>query len=82
MSREEANRLSSLRREELRKNEELERNKILKIRNMLKVSFLFFNFTFFCLVWGDLKPIIACISFIQSKTNLPCISPLCVWFSE
>ena len=44
MSREEANRLSSLRRDELRKNEELEKNKILKIRNMLRVSvFYIFN---------------------------------------
>lgn len=42
MSREEANRLSSLRRDELRKNEELERNKLLKIRNMLRVSYQHF----------------------------------------
>lgn len=38
MSREEANRLSSLRREELRKNRELENNRALRIKNMLKVS--------------------------------------------
>jgi hypothetical protein len=38
MSREEANRLSSLRREELRKNKELENNRALRIKNMLKVS--------------------------------------------
>lgn len=39
MSREEANRLSSLRREELRKNRELENNRALRLKNMLKVSF-------------------------------------------
>lgn len=37
MSREEANRLSSQRREELRKNRELESNRTLRIKNMLKV---------------------------------------------
>ena len=40
MSREEANRLSSQRREELRKNRELESNRALRLKNMLKVSFL------------------------------------------
>ena len=38
MSREEANRLSSLRRDELRKNRELESNRALRIKNMLKVN--------------------------------------------
>lgn len=38
MSREEANRLSSQRREELRKDRELEGNRTLRIKNMLKVS--------------------------------------------
>ena len=42
MSREEANRLSSLRRDELRKNRELESNRALRIKNMLKVSLLDF----------------------------------------
>jgi hypothetical protein len=37
MSREEANKLSSQRREELRKNRELEGNTTLRIKNMLKV---------------------------------------------
>ncbi len=44
MSREEANRLSSIRRDELRKNQELESNRALRIKNMLKVEF-FFNLT-------------------------------------
>ena len=39
MSREEANRLSSLRREELRKNRELENNRALRLKNMLKVIY-------------------------------------------
>lgn len=39
MSREEANRLSSQRREELRKNREMENNRALRLKNMLKVSF-------------------------------------------
>ena len=38
MSREEANRLSSMRREEIRKNRELESNKMLRLKNILKVS--------------------------------------------
>jgi hypothetical protein len=37
MSREEANRLSSQRREELRKNRELENNRALRLKNILKV---------------------------------------------
>lgn len=40
MSREEANRLSSLRREELRQNRELENNRALRLKNMLKNVFL------------------------------------------
>ena len=38
MSREEANRLSSMRREEIRKNREMESNKMLRLKNILKVS--------------------------------------------
>ena len=45
MSREEANKLSSQRREELRKNRELESNRTLRIKNMLKVIRKF-NFTY------------------------------------
>ncbi|CAF0707106.1 unnamed protein product [Brachionus calyciflorus] len=40
MSREEANRLSSLRREELRKNRELESNRTLRLKKMLQDVFL------------------------------------------
>jgi hypothetical protein len=40
MSREEANRLSSLRREELRKNREIENNKVLRLKQMIKVIFV------------------------------------------
>ncbi|RNA14634.1 junctophilin-3, partial [Brachionus plicatilis] len=40
MSREEANRLSSLRREQIRKNRELESNRTLRLKNMLKDVFL------------------------------------------
>ena len=48
MSREEANRLSSLRREELRKNRELENNRTLRLKNMLKVKKKYFsNFYFY-----------------------------------
>jgi hypothetical protein len=43
MSREEANKLSSQRREELRKNHELESNRTLRIKNMLKVSTIFYS---------------------------------------
>lgn len=38
MSREEANRLISLRREQIRKNRELETNRTLRLKNILKVS--------------------------------------------
>jgi hypothetical protein len=48
MSREEANRLSSLRRDELRKNRELESNRALRIKNMLKVRL--FDFIWFVLL--------------------------------
>ena len=44
MSREEANRLSSQRREELRKNREIENNRALKLKNILKVSFFTKNY--------------------------------------
>lgn len=43
MSREEANRLSSLRREELRQNRELESNRTLRIKNILKVCLAIFE---------------------------------------
>ena len=47
MSREEANRLSSLRRDELRKNRELESNRALRIKNMLKVNIVDIRCFFF-----------------------------------
>jgi len=54
MSREEANRLSSLRRDELRKNRELESNRALRIKNMLKVRLFYFIF-WFVLAFVQLK---------------------------
>ena len=59
MSREEANRLSSLRRDELRKNRELESNRALRIKNMLKVRL--FNLILVCFGFRSIKN--ACLNF-------------------
>jgi hypothetical protein len=44
MSREEANRLCSLRREEIRKNQQLENNRLLRIKTIFKVSRSLYDF--------------------------------------